>query len=247
MKEVLETCCRELDVNDISEVQPSIAKLKAVVKAVPRMERFISTTCNYVFQRAQDSPLVPTKPTMEDVIPVLKSWHDRQSKGAEYEKFFRKINGELGRREAILSEGGAADVPAAGRAGGPGPPRWSEEGVQKWTGASKTPESAVELIREIVDFQLEVMRHKNSFRAAEEFIREHPEAMTNRIISHVQYLFEIKALDGFLPRINQVYLFYNEMRNFISAAKSQMNLAKGETDAATIAQLQRVLAKLYNN
>lgn len=40
MKEVLQAVCRELDITEISEIQPSLVKLKAVVKAVPRMERY---------------------------------------------------------------------------------------------------------------------------------------------------------------------------------------------------------------
>jgi len=50
-KEVLQCVCRELDVSDVSEVQPMLAKLKAVVKAVPRMERFIAQICSFLFER----------------------------------------------------------------------------------------------------------------------------------------------------------------------------------------------------
>lgn len=32
----------QLDITEISEIHPSLVKLKAVVKTVPRMERFIS-------------------------------------------------------------------------------------------------------------------------------------------------------------------------------------------------------------
>ena len=51
MKEVLQTICRELDITEISDIQPSLVKLKAVVKTVPRMERFISQICGFIFQR----------------------------------------------------------------------------------------------------------------------------------------------------------------------------------------------------
>ena len=75
MKEVLQNICRELDISEVSEIQLSIAKLKTVVRAVPRMEKFISSVCNFVFQR--ESPRhaegdVILKPTMEDVLPVLQ-------------------------------------------------------------------------------------------------------------------------------------------------------------------------------
>jgi hypothetical protein len=75
MKEVLQNICRELDISEISEIQLCVSKLKAVVRAVPRMEKFITTLCNFVFQR--ESPRhaegdVILKPTMEDTLPVLQ-------------------------------------------------------------------------------------------------------------------------------------------------------------------------------
>ncbi|CAE7724511.1 unnamed protein product, partial [Symbiodinium microadriaticum] len=75
MKEVLQNICRELDISEVSEILLCIKKLKAVVKAVPRMEKFITSTCNFVFQR--ESPRhaegdIILKPTMEDVLPVLQ-------------------------------------------------------------------------------------------------------------------------------------------------------------------------------
>jgi hypothetical protein len=77
MKEALQTICRELDVSDISEIQPCLVKLKTVVKAVPRMERFIIQVCNFIHQRDVVSPnSIHTdsqgRPTMERVLPVLK-------------------------------------------------------------------------------------------------------------------------------------------------------------------------------
>ncbi len=86
MKEVLQSICRELDITDISDIRECIIKLKAVVKTVPRMERFISQVCAFVFER--DPTLVQhaqqldgggdtvrgktTGSTMEDVFPMLK-------------------------------------------------------------------------------------------------------------------------------------------------------------------------------
>ena len=49
MKEALQTVCRELNVSDISEIKPSLDKLKAVMASVPRMERFISDVCSFVY------------------------------------------------------------------------------------------------------------------------------------------------------------------------------------------------------
>lgn len=75
MQEVLQNLCRELDISDVSEILPGVIKMKTVIRAVPRMERFITMVCNFVFQK--DRPRHPegdlnTRPVMEDVMPLLK-------------------------------------------------------------------------------------------------------------------------------------------------------------------------------
>jgi hypothetical protein len=205
MKEVLENTCRELDINDISEITNCIKKLKAVVHQVPRMQKFISNTCDFVFPRANSGGYrVPSKPTMEDLGSVLSQWWEATKTGEKHRVFYNAVNAELARREALLSEGGSGPAVQPPRKGAPS---WYVEGAVQWSGEEKGPEATVDVLRDLVDFQIEVLRHKNSFRAAEEFIREHPETMVTRLVGHTQYLFDIKQLEGFLPRMNQVYLF----------------------------------------
>jgi hypothetical protein len=45
-RDALKAVCRELGLSDISDIQPAIMKLKAVVGAVPRMEKFITKVCS---------------------------------------------------------------------------------------------------------------------------------------------------------------------------------------------------------
>ena len=241
MKECLEAACRELEVHDISEVQSSIAKLKSVVHQVPRMQQFISEVCTYVFTRAGGEAVgLPARPSMEHVVPVLKQWWDHNKSHDELSKFVKAVHQELARREALLSDGGDIPPTMQGQA-----PAWYVEGAASWSGKDKGLESCIGIVRDMVDFQVEVLRHKNSFRAAEDFVRENPEAMVSRLVSHTQYLFDIKELEGYLPRLNQVYLFANEMRNFLSAARGLMGLDPKDRDAAVIAQMQRCLQKIY--
>jgi hypothetical protein len=51
------------------------------------------------------------------------------------------------------------------------------------------------------------MHHDQSLIYAQDYIRDRPEILVNRIVGHLQYLFEIKTLDGVLPRMNQVGLY----------------------------------------
>ena len=240
-KEVLQTVCRELDVSDVSEIQPSIAKLKAVVKAVPRMERFITQVCEYLFERDRHIRELGgrglagrERPTMEDVMPVLHSWWMDLQANFNLVSFQNRILTEMRRRERLLAQEG----PAASAAVLLSEDTSSDEWPEKEKAASK----ALELVRDLVDFQVDVFRHKKSFRAAEDFIRDQPDAMVNRQVAHIQYLFSIQHLEGLLPRMNQVYLFTEEMRNFLTSAKTSLGLAAATSDSVAINEVQRVIA-----
>jgi len=74
MKEALQTVCRELNISDISEIKPSLDKLKAVIKTVPRMEKFISEVCTFVFTKSKRIEEGNEKPMIEEVLPILKSY-----------------------------------------------------------------------------------------------------------------------------------------------------------------------------
>lgn len=86
---------------------------------------------------------------------------------------------------------------------------------------------AVELLRDMSDFQVEVLRHNKSFQAAENYVRGRPEELCNRLLSHLQYLFQVPTLEGLLPRLNQIYIFNEEMKNFLSIMRELMGFSSG--------------------
>ena len=49
-KDALKAVCRELGLSDISDIQPALIKLKAVVGTVPRMEKFITKVRHPAFE-----------------------------------------------------------------------------------------------------------------------------------------------------------------------------------------------------
>ena len=51
----------------------------------------------------------------------------------------------------------------------------------------------IEIIRELIDFQLEVFNYKKSLLAAEEYVQGNPESLICRLISHLKYLFGISS------------------------------------------------------
>jgi hypothetical protein len=236
-KEVLQTVCRELEVSDVSDIQPSLAKLKAVVKAVPRMERFIAQVCEYLFERDRRIRDLGgrglagrDRPTMEDVLPVLQSWWLDLQNNHKLMTFQNKVLTEMRRREILLAQ---EQDPASVLA--------MEDYQEQWPERDRAAARALELVHDMINFQVEVFKHKKSFRSAEEFIRDQPEAMVNRQVAHIQYLFNITHLEGLLPQMNKIYLFSEEMKNFLSAAKASLGLMPSTSDAVALNEIQRVL------
>jgi hypothetical protein len=233
-KEILQTVCRELDVSDIGEIAPCLAKLKAVVKAVPRMERFISQICDYLFERDRKIAELNgrgfagrSRPSMEDVMPVLTRWWSELQQLDALGNFQDKVLAELHRREQMLAK---QPISTDDADFGPGLRfRWSENEINKAYG----------IIRGCIDFEAEVLKHKKSFGVAEDFLRDQPELLINRQIAHIQYLFNISTIEGIYPRMNQVYLFHEQMTNFLNTSRQALDM-KSATDASIISELQRI-------
>ena len=97
-------------------------------------------------------------------------------------------------------------------------------------------------IRDMVDFQVEILSSKQSLLKAEAYIQEKPELLVNKIITHLQYVFEIKAMEGILPRMNQIYLFMEEMKNFLSSARLLLARDKSHPNSLLLADIIGILS-----
>ncbi len=164
----------------------------------------------------------------------------------ELEEFSDRVLQELHRREHLISHVGSVNrrKPTAQDLFD----HWQSVGRLQW--AQRDPAQSVQILRDLADFEQEVMHNKQSLLHAAEFVRDQPAVIVNRIVSHVQYLFEIKALEGVLPRMNQVYLFTEEMRNFLATARAilgnRVNTAGAPSNAAVpnsvlLAEIERRL------
>jgi len=171
---------------------------------------------------------------MEDVLPVLQNWWSEVQQLDALAEFQDRVLAELHRREQLLSK---QTLSSSDGDFGPGLRfRWSQREVTK----------AYDIIRGCVDFEAEVLKHKKSFGAAEDFLRQQPDLLVNRQISHIQYLFNIPSIEGIYPRMNQVYLFHEQMSNFLNTCRQALAL-KGAPDASVISELQRMMMELSSS
>lgn len=102
--------------------------------------------------------------------------------------------------------------------------------------------SVVQRIKSLVDFQIELFRSSKSFVDAQTFISERPEVLVNSLVEHIRYLFGVKTLQGVIPRMNEVYLFSEEMCNFISNSREMMKMSH-VPDATVLTEIYRRIEK----
>jgi hypothetical protein len=109
----------------------------------------------------------------------------------------------------------------------------------------RDPLRACSVIRSLVDFHAEVLNDEDNMRSVISFIKDRPDLAVNRIVGHILYVFDIKSVDGILPRMNQLYLFNEEMKNFMAAMRALLG-AHNKPTAVVIDEIQRRVAITMN-
>ncbi|TYZ61057.1 hypothetical protein PybrP1_002662 [[Pythium] brassicae (nom. inval.)] len=231
--EVVKEVCRVLNLTDITRISPSLEKLCRVVAAVPRMEKFIRDVCGFVFLSgatpAADGtgadPDADPHFELERVLPTLQHWSSERRRLHALEEFQVTIVSELCKRSVepgVLSS-------EAGRGG---------------NGASSQSPSlsrAVHAVAELVDLEKNVLHHREIYSQAATEIERRPSVLVNQIVRHFSHLFHVKSVEGVLPKINEIFLFVNEMENFLNIVRGLLQL---KAQASVTACLNAIRDKL---
>lgn len=227
MKEVLRDLCRELQLSDISELAPAVRKLKAVVRTVPRMERFINDVCSFTF--AQETRAGHHRPTMEEAMPVIKSWHSQAGMAEQLLEHLHQLQAALSRRDRRLARD----------------PSWgfSSRALNSPVALERAVEQMVRTIEELTELEYETLQGDAAFELGDEYVKQNPELLVSRLINHIQNLFQIKSLEGMLPHMNRVYIFTEQMRNFLTGARADFGYPSEMSDEALLKELDQVLKK----
>lgn len=80
-----------------------------------------------------------------------------------------------------------------------------------------------ERFRTLVNLEVELFSKLEMLPNCDTFVKERPDLVVNRIVHHIQYLFNIKTIDKVLPTLNSIFLFTEEMKNFLASIRAIMN------------------------
>jgi hypothetical protein len=170
---------------------------------------------------------------------ILLRWWNEISSSKKYTQFQQDVTLELMRMDSLQQR-------PPTRPSLLDPPGDFERGIDmrsggapaKWSGGPGSEVSVIQKIRSLVDFQIELFRSSKSFVDAQTFISERPEVLVNSLVEHIRYLFGVKTLQGMIPRMNEVYLFSEEMCNFINNCRQMMKMSN-LPDATVLTEIYR--------
>ncbi|GMH88418.1 hypothetical protein TL16_g11150 [Triparma laevis f. inornata] len=234
-KEILKQTCRELDISDATLIAPCIRKMSKAMLLLPRLENFINDVCGFVFKHSTDKENKKgskvNRRTMEDVMPVLKNWEKQLNEHGKSSEFKAIIMSELCRRSVVPKKTGLFN-----RAG-------NDTDYPGLT-ADMSEEQALRAIRDLVELEKSVMAREDLYRNAEEVVSKNPDLFVNRVVLHFRYLFGVKHMEGVFPKMNEVYLFVNEMNAFIRELRSMFGIKSSMPTASVVKMMLEVASEL---
>ena len=236
-KEILKQTCRELDISDATLIAPCIRKMSKAMLLLPRLENFINDVCSFVFKHSSDkenkkgSKSKVNRRTMEDVMPVLKNWEKQLSSLGKSSEFKAIIMSELCRRSVVPKKSGLFN-------------RSGNDTDYPGMTADMSDEQALRAVRDLVELEKSVMAREDLYRNAEEVVQKNPDLFVNRVVLHFRYLFGVKHMEGVFPKMNEVYLFVNEMNAFVRELRSMFGVKSSLPTASVCKVVLEVVSEL---
>ncbi|GBG31673.1 Centrosomal protein of 70 kDa [Hondaea fermentalgiana] len=225
--EILQEICRILELADVDLIVPALQKMCWVVRAMPRLERFAKDISGFVLlhgddllrETAQDPSVAnPTSASLQAILPQLKRWVNDVRTVTVWREFREDLLHELSRAPSMALPSG-------------NPHRTRQS-------CDLNNAQIVQAVRDLVSLERGMMDHQTAFRAADDFLANNPDALVSRCVAHFQQLFELRSVEGVIPKMNELYVYTNEMRNFMQVLRPTVGLGSNASVHACLAKLQ---------
>merc|ERR1711991_1150701 len=75
-----------------------------------------------------------------------------------------------------------------------------------------------------IEFQCDSLKQNNNYTSLQNFIADNPEDMSSRILSHIQYMWGVKSIEGIVPKLNEVYIHTKELTTFLKNCRDILGI-----------------------
>jgi hypothetical protein len=104
-------------------------------------------------------------------------------------------------------------------------------------------EQLLATVQGLVALEHQTLRSQGAREAAEAYLAGRPELLVNRAVQHFRYLFQVKGLEGVLPKMNELYLFAAEMAALTRALRAALCLAPTVPTNKLLPELQSLIRR----
>merc|ERR1712227_1045126 len=101
-------------------------------------------------------------------------------------------------------------------------------------------DKVLQSVRNLVHLELSILGQQQALQSADEKIRAHPELLVNQVLLHFQQLFNVRSMEGVLPKMNQIYVFNNEMANFLQLLRPVLGLSEKASTHAILSSVEEL-------
>lgn len=97
-----------------------------------------------------------------------------------------------------------------------------------------------------MELEKDTAKEEHFYESIEEAIKLNPNEMTTKMINHFQQLFDVTAVKGIMPKMNELFLYSSEMNTFMNAARARLSLNQHATTAAVMTALSSITTVATN-
>jgi hypothetical protein len=123
---------------------------------------------------------------------------------------------------------------------------WEEgNGYKEWI--MKSEKEILSSLRELVDFEISLLSNGSLIKQVELTVLQRQDIITNRMLHHIQHLFEISDLNNVLGRLNEIYLEFREFHNFMKIIKTILGKEKVTNNTIILGEMLEIIQKSKSN
>lgn len=246
--ELIQQMCRILELSDPELLVPALQKMCWIVRAMPRLENFTKQVVSFVslhgdqiVQEQQrearylsgtperkSADHLPADAAIAAVMPQLKRWFTDIKKLHRADNFQNQVRKVLNMSAALHARAQGTDAALL----------TSNAKRPNLDSFDMTDEQVLGCLRELIEVERTLLNSHEAYQAAEEHIKQHPDVLSSRFVTHFRELFGVKSINGLFPKLNEVFVFSNEMKHFLQVARPTLGLGPGATSQTCLSKLE---------
>lgn len=199
--ETVRSLCRILTLSDPELLVPAVQKLIWVVQAMPKLEAFAKKVSRFVALNAPSEEVAAAldKDPLAPLLPQIKAWARDARRVRSFDKLRRKLS------EMLLSDG--------------------ELSLENRDLDKVDDAEILRVVADLIRMKQSLLGQEAVFAKAGIRLEAGAEELLSQIVKHFQQIFEVKTVQGVLPKMNEIYVFVNEMENFIKILRPMLGLS----------------------